>query len=379
MTRVLFFISSLGRGGAEYHLINLCDYIDGHGIAPVVCTLSREEDPLEDAFRLRNVPFRRFPIDSLAALLRPGRLAALRRIVGGARCDLIHAHLYHAEIVGAAATCFTGAPLVTTRHSAGLEFGGLRRPVARLAARRTTRLIAVSADAAAEARRTGMPAERIDIVPNGVDTTRFHPIEGEEREGRRRFFLEEYFPGDQPRHPFIIGAAGGLKPVKNFDLLLRAVADATELVGDDLRVAVAGEGAERDPLERLSRELGIAGRTALTGHLNRPDEFYPLLDLFVLPSRTEGVPMVLVEAMACGVPCLATDVGGVGDTLGDTGILVPANDAGALAAAIAELAGDEPRRLDLGRRARVRAMERFDREIWGARTLDVYRSALQKK
>ena len=379
MTRVLFFISSLGHGGAENHLLNLCDYLEDNGASSVVCTLSREEEPLEDAFRERAVPLRRLPLDTLPALLRPGRLAALRRIVEGARCDLVHAHLFHAEIVAAAATFFTAAPLVATRHSAGLEFCGVRRVAAPLAARRISRLIAVSRGAAAEAAATGLSPDRIETIPNGVDTTRFRPLDTEEREARRRFFFEEFFPGDPPARPLFVGAAGGLKPVKDFGLLLRAAAAAERRIDADLRVAVAGEGDERDALEALARSLGTPARTALAGHLSRPEEFYPLLDLFVLSSKSEAVPMVLVEAMSSGAACIATDVGDAEEILGDTGLIVPPGDEEALAGAIVKLAADDGLRRDLGRRARVRAMERFDREIWGARTIGVYRRLLDEK
>ncbi|MCK4236894.1 MAG: glycosyltransferase family 4 protein, partial [Candidatus Krumholzibacteria bacterium] len=139
-----------------------------------------------------------------------------------------------------------------------------------------------------------------------------------------------------------------------------------------------GEGEERRKLAGLAEELGISSCLALPGLSDSPEDFYPLFDLFVVPSLTETGPMVLQEAMAAGVACVASDVGCAGEFMGETGVVVQPGDEDGFLGAVSKLLVDEELRRELGRRARVRIMENYDIDIWGDRILEIYRSILEK-
>ncbi len=379
--RILFFISALRCGGAENHLLNLCRYLASRGHAPAVCTLSAREDGLESEFLMDGVSLYRLPLASLRQLSVPRKFHTLSRIVRGVGPDLIHAHLYHAEMVAAASALVHRVPLVATRHSAGLEFNGWRRYAITAIHGRFSRIIAVSGDAASEALTQGYSSDRVETIPNGVDTRRFRPLEGRKRDEKRKELFRNLFPGSDPASALLVGSIGGLKPVKNYSLLIRAaarLAGGHSGRGRELKTVIIGEGPERGSLVELAGELGLDRSIALPGYSDRTEELFPLFDIFVLPSRTEGVPMVILEAMASGLPCVASDVGGIGVVLGKTGRLVKEGDEEAMCRAIGELAEDEAARTGLGREARVRVMERFDIDIWGDRTVQVYRSIIRR-
>ncbi len=363
---ILFFVSSLRTGGAELHVLNLCRYLTGRGMRASVCTL----DPggnLRARFEELGVPVHDLTIGSLTDLARPKVRKLVDGIVDAAGPDILHAHMYHAEIAAALAASRSRVPLVVTRHSCGLEFNGFRKIPASIAGRWTRSVIAVSEEAAAEAVRLGASPSHVVTIPNGVDTSRFRPLEPALRESERSRLLEEHFPSGGSAECVLVGSVSGLKPVKNFPMLVTAF---SRLEG--AKLLIAGEGPSREELERLVSKYGLEGVVSLPGHSDMPEEYLPLFDLFVLPSRTEGVPMALLEAMSCGLACAASRVGGIPDLLGDCGITFDPGDPEGLSVLLGRLVSDPAMRADLGRRARIRAMEYFDIEIWGNRTVEVY-------
>ena len=143
-----------------------------------------------------------------------------------------------------------------------------------------------------------------------------------------------------------------------------------------IRFVIFGEGGERASLAALSLDLGIEPLVSLPGMRGNLERVYPLLDVFMLPSWSEGVPMALLEAMSSGVACVASEVGGVGEVLADAGLLARPGDEDAFTESLQYLVTNIDRRKELGRRARVRVLERYNVDIWGERILAVYRSVL---
>jgi glycosyltransferase involved in cell wall biosynthesis len=366
---ILFFVSSLRTGGAELHVLNLCRYLAGKGTRVSVCTLSLDGN-LMPRFEELGVPVYDLSIGSLRDLARSSVRKRIERAVAASDPDILHAHMYHAEIVAALASARSGIPLVVTRHSFALEFNGTRRIAASIARRWIRRVIAVSDEAAGEAVRLGATHASVVTIPNGVDTARFKPLDPALRDSERTRLFEENFAGEGGADPVLIGSVSGLKPVKNFPMLVKAF---VHLGG--ARMMIAGEGSSRGELEDLVEKYGLDGTVSLPGHLDRPEEYLPLFDIFVLPSRTEGVPMALLEAMSCGAACVASRVGGIPDLLGECGIMFSPGDQEGLTDILKRLVSDPGLRSDLGRRARIRAMEYFDLEIWGSRTEAVYEDA----
>jgi glycosyltransferase involved in cell wall biosynthesis len=151
-----------------------------------------------------------------------------------------------------------------------------------------------------------------------------------------------------------LGAIASLTEKKGHEVLLRAVARLRQnRVGCSL--VIAGEGPDRERLEALSRKLGLAAHVHFLGHVSNPADVVAAVDLFVLPSLVEGLPLALLEAMYAGKPCIATSVGGVPEVIrsGENGLLVPAGNEIALADAIAALAGSSELRRRLAAAART--------------------------
>lgn len=187
-----------------------------------------------------------------------------------------------------------------------------------------------------------LPKENFMLVPNGIDTEFWHPLPA---------------PRPENAEPELL-TVGRLEPVKGHDLLI-AACGLLAARGRPCRLVIVGEGAERAALERQAAAAGIADRVIFAGSLppGAIRERLHAADLFVLPSRSEGMPLALLEAMATGTACIAARVGGVPELAGEAARLVGPEDPQALAAAIAELA-DAPALMEtLGERGRARALD----------------------
>jgi glycosyltransferase involved in cell wall biosynthesis len=157
-----------------------------------------------------------------------------------------------------------------------------------------------------------MPRLDVAVIPPGIATDRFIP--GNKAEARSRLGLSSSCQ--------IVGTAGRLVPVKAHHILLRAMAE----LPDNVHCAIAGDGPERDKLQGLANELGLSQRVHFLGHRDDLWRVYPAFDVFCLPSEAEGLPRTVLEAQACGVPVVATDVGGMAEALDpEASLLVPPN------------------------------------------------------
>jgi glycosyltransferase involved in cell wall biosynthesis len=241
--------------------------------------------------------------------------------------------------------------------------------------RAADRVIAVSEHIAEQAIQLGVHPARIRVIRSGVDTDRFRPRD--RPSARQRLDLS-------PRAKVIL-FVGNLEPRKQVDVLLRVMAQ----VGDQMpeaRLIVVGSGEsagahdQTAALASLARELGITDRVRFVGRL--PDErlldAYAAADVFALPSSSEAQGIVALEAMACGLPVVASGVGGLLGTVdqGKTGFLVPPADVHALARRILEVLCDAQRQAAMGEAARA-AVQRFAWSRAIEATLDVYREVLR--
>jgi glycosyltransferase involved in cell wall biosynthesis len=219
-------------------------------------------------------------------------------------------------------------------------------------ARAVTRTIVVSPDMAdVLTRRLKVPARKIVHIDNGLQLPLplALPVRGPVR---RLLFV------------------GLLVPRKGVHVLLDALADPR--LPTDLTLRIAGDGPERGALEAQARTLGLADRVEFLGFREDVPKLLGEADAFVLPSQLEQQPLVLIEALGAGLPCLATDVGGVADQLGDDGVVVPPNSAPALADGLLSLLASDV--TELGARAARRARDRFSIGRCADRHLELYRS-----
>jgi len=275
----------------------------------------------------------------------------LRRLARQVRPDVVHALNWGAwpDTVLARLTLVPPPPLIFTFH--GLGQAG-RMPLRRRLAFRVLPFFTTVLTTVSEGSKRllvegyGWPENRMEVIHNGIDAGLFGPPRPVRPDGR-----------------IVVGAVGNLRPIKNHALLVRACAELVS-AGHDLELRIAGEGPQRKALVELAESLGFGNRLRLAGFVEDIAGFLRDLDAFALPSDSEQHPICLLEAMAGGLACVASDVGGVAEMLegGRCGKLVPPGQIGALARAIAELASSEPTRRKLGQAARERVCDVYSRQ-----------------
>lgn len=357
-------IGGLHRGGAERMLVRTVVGLRELGWRVTVVSL--RGGPLADDLEAGGVPLRdlALPQRGLVTTLR-----SLAAIVRRERPGVLHSWMFHANLASRIAGRMTRVPLiVSSEHT--LEQESRRRY---LANRITGRLAHVHhcvsqavADFAAE--EIGLPRQRLVVIRNGIDTEVL-----ERTEDRDRVRMNLGLPTDVP----LVGCVAQLKPVKRVDVLLEAVARVERPVG----LVLVGDGVERRSLENLVVRLGIADRVRFCGEHPDSCPWLHAMDVFALSSDVEGLPVAALEAMAAGLPVVATRVGGIPEVVHDgvTGLLVPRRDPPALAAALDSLLEDRERAADMGDRGRDRAREEFDERRMVSEIDELYRSRLEER
>jgi glycosyltransferase involved in cell wall biosynthesis len=289
------------------------------------------------------------------------------------RLAVVHAHqLLSPASVALVTRAVRGVPFVVTAHASG-TIGDVAQLVhqgtlgtARLVAlaRLASAFVAVSGPIRDELLAAGVPANRIRRIPNGVDATRFAPAPPEARAAARAALGL----GGGP----VAVYTGRLSPEKGADVLLDAWARRPG--PDGATLCVVGDGPERAALEAQARRLGVAGSIRFAGSCADVSPWLRAADAFVLPSRTEGLSLALLEAMASGLAVVATDVGAAREATGPGGALVvPPERPEALAEALGAVLSDRERALALGRAARARAVARYGIAAVADRHLELYR------
>lgn len=275
------------------------------------------------------------------------RVLDLARVFQRNSIDVVHTHNAMPHLYGTAAGRWAGVPVVVqTRHGQRYGSGSWANLRYRLVSRWVDRVVAVSDDAARMCCTDDrLRPEKVTRIWNGIDVARF---------GYRGS------APNQATNPLAISVAR-LSPEKDFPTLLRAVARAVREV-PEFKLKIVGDGQERPALEQLSRELCLSEHVQFLGERNDIPHLLAAAGFFVSSSLTEGVSLTLLEAMAVGLPVLATAVGGNPEVVADgvTGHLVPAGDPNALAEGIVQMCRQAGAWSDLGRCGRQRVEEHFD-------------------
>ena len=301
-------------------------------------------------------------------LVLPGRAylrerASVHRLCGEARPDVVHTHGYRPDIVDGQVARSLGIPTVTTVH--GFTGGGVRNRCYEWAQQRSFRsfeaVVAVSRPLVQRLAGAGVSPDRIHLVPNAYEGDAPHA----RAEARRLLGI--------PADAFVAGWVGRLTREKGADTMLDALASPD--MPEELLLGIAGDGAERPALEARARENGAAGRIRWFGMVPDAARIYSAFDVFVLSSRTEGTPIALFEAMAAGVPIVATRVGGVPDVVSqDDALLVPSENPAALAAAIRSVREHPVAATRRAQAAARRLRAQFGLAGWLARYEEIYRN-----
>lgn len=340
------------QGGAERLLESLLPLLAERGADVSVISRERAGAPAVPA----DVPVVQVPARGGRELSAARYVAHSLRHIRRERPHVTHAHsLLSPTSVAVAARRLFGVPAVATVHGGGeggeidrlraLRRGG--RPRLWALGRELDRIVVISEEIGRELTEVAIPASRQIAIPNGVDSRRFRPAEHDEQRAHR----QELGLGDGPVVVFV----GRLVPVKGIDVLLQAWRSVRARVPDAALVLI-GDGPDRP---WLADRRGADGIHA-PGALQDVSPYHRAADVFVLPSFAEGLSIALLEAMASGLPVVATDVGATADVVGDAGTIVPARAPEALADALVALLVDEERRRRLGAKARQRVTDRYE-------------------
>ena len=355
--KVLHIITRLDRGGSADNTLLSCigQRRRGHEVVLAAGPGLTEESPLRPRAESEGVELVRIP--SLVRAVDPlkdwGALRACRRLIREGRFDLVHTHTSKAGILGRlAARLVGGCRVVHTPH--GHVFYGYFGPwktrlfvwAERLMARWTDAIVTLTDREAEEhlALGVGRPSQFVTIF-SGIPLPPAKARGGADPARRQALGL--------PPEGMLVGSVGRLDPVKGHGLLIRAFARLRDR-HPGARLILIGDGEEREAYQALARELEIAERVRFLGWRGDVDDLLGELDLFVFPSRNEGMGRAAVEAMAAGLAVVATRTGGLTEVVrdGETGLLVPPGDADALSAAMDRLLARPEERRAMGEAGR---------------------------
>lgn len=343
--RIAHLIKGLGRGGAETLLPDLIRQ-GPPGSRYAVGYFLPWKDALVEELRRVGATVTCFETRSNAAMLMT--IFRVVRWLRREKADLVHAHLPLAGVVGRLAGRLAGVPVVYTEHNLQERYHPWTRRLNAWTWRLQDRVIAVSDEVAQSIDRHLGSRVPVDVVLNGIAVERFRP----DPEARRRVRRELGIPPDVP---VVVGTVAVFRSQKRLDVWLRVAAELHS-AGSPARFLLVGDGPLRRKLEATAEELGIAEVVTWTGLCSDVRPYLAAMDVYLMSSAFEGLPLALLEAMAMELPVAATAVGGIPEVVveGETGHLVAPEHPLRLATPVTALLEDEPRRRRFGRAGRAR-------------------------
>lgn len=366
--RLLHVFPTFGPGGTELRMASIISGL-GQTFAHTIVALNGQRTAADRIPRSIAVDFRQAPAGR-GGLLYP---LALRRLITSVQPDLLLTYNWGA--IDAVLGCLIAPPCAMVHNECGFgpdEAVHLKRRrvwTRRIALRHVSRTIVVSRLLLRVARtRFGLSEDKVRFIQTGVDTERFSP--GRNDELRQQWGVDA--------DTVVFGFAGGLRGEKNLRLLLTAFGEAR--LRDRAHLVLVGDGPERNELEQLTAQLGLRACVSFHGHVADISRAMRAFDVFVMSSRTEQTPNALLEAMATGLPVIATDVGDCAALLGSAGgpFVITRDDHAGYAAALRRIASGTDLRRELGAMNRSRAIAEFSKSRMIEQYRDVYESALTK-
>ncbi|MBN1569683.1 MAG: glycosyltransferase family 4 protein [Acidobacteria bacterium] len=375
MTRALALISGLPTAGAEKVTVGFLRRLHGTEHRVSICTVtSRHDGPLAKEIEASGVV--RHDLGA-CRLADPLALVRLLRLLRYEQPDIIHAHGQDASILGATARLVSPHPLIITRHVLDEPQGNIRQKcraqMTLLALRRADSVIAVSKAAAHRLSDiAGLPRPKIRIIPNGID---LEPFVASDLPARGRQLREKLRLSP---NAFVVLMPAALREGKGHEVALAAMPRLKEMI-PGLRLLFAGSGACEFALKQQAKPFG--DRVLFLGDFSEMPILLSACDLVILPSMSEALPTVLIEAAAAGRAVVATRVGGTPEVVKEncTGLLVPPNDPDALAAAVGDLANNPKQLKAFSEAARAHARENFSLELQVRRTLELWSEIMDRR
>ena len=366
---VLHFITELSTGGAQSALLRLLSNLDRTRFAPSVVCLYNGDGAVAEQIRELGITVTDLGMSGKARLDAFGRLY---RFLRKKRPLILHSWMFHANIPARMFGRLARVPIIISSERTMGQEGAGRRRLNRLTAPLADRVICVSERVAEfAAHQIGIARQKLVVVPNGIDLSHFADLP-HQAQARASFNL--------PAEATIVGAIGRPRPVKGYNFLLDAWAQLTPTF-PNTHLLFVGDGPDQPALKAQATGLGLNECVTFLGdHLNIP-HLLPALDILALPSLHEGMPNVALEAMAASLPVVATAVGGTPEVVvdGKTGILVPSENANALAEGLASLMNDPEHARLLGQTGRQRIESHFNLATTVHRTETLYETLLLER
>jgi len=366
--RVAILSTHLRGGGKETFIIHLANALAAMGHLPyVVCfdSAGRSASALRSGVRL---------IEMGRSGNDPRVVTGLARLLRRERIDVVHSNNWGTLIEAVVAARLAGRPVVHTQHGLGYEGGserqahaaGLRGVALRAATRRVHAVVGVSPEVGDMVQREwGLPPGRVRVITNGV------PIEASPTESR---LAQRQALGIAADDVAVVSVAY-LRPVKNFPVLVRAFGELAHV--PRLRLFIIGVGPSEEDIRAEAARCGVADRVTFLGRRTDVPHLLPAFDVFALASASEGISISILEAMAAGLPVVATRVGGNPLLVqeGVTGLLVEAGSASSMAVALDRLARTPDERRSMGEAAANRAAGQFSIERMASDYLEMFEAA----
>ena len=341
-------------------LLRLSDEYGRKGISQMVCL--RKDGWLADEVRKRGLPLEIEPIKKLPDF---NWLRKLKQLSKARKVTAIHAHEFAMNVRGALLGRYLGVPVVATVHGRGYYVEKWVRRQAYRFVSRTANLIAVSEDIRRQLiSQCGVKPHRASLILNGVDIARFEPDEKKRRVFRNLFDVSD--------NQLLLGCIGSYYPVKGHHYLIEAMKELTA-IDKNVKLVLAGQGPLGEELQKQAAESGLKDFVVIAGYIEDTPGFLNALDIFVMPSLSEGLPLALLEAAAAKRCILTTNVGGIPEVVThmESGWLVPPGKVEALTDALIALR-DPQMRMTMASRAYVKV-----KKSWSLQhTADRYLSLL---
>lgn len=367
--RVLHLIDSLDLGGAQTVILGLAGQLREMGFSiDVACMHGRgvfTRDLEKLGISVASLSSAKFP---------PGYLWNLPLLLQDGKYDIVHTHLFGSNWIGKPLAAAIGMRNLVAHDHCNDRFRHERRSALfmdSLTNRLSSVIIGVSASTCDFLRKEeGLDPEKVRLIYNGVDAEEFQPATNEERAAAKQSF------GWNPE-TLIIGGAGRFVPQKNFALWLEVASDL-KLQFPEARFLLAGAGPEESQLREQVRASGLEGRVCFPGFVADRKLLYQAMDCLLITSDYEGLPMILLEGMAAGLPVVVSAVDGPSEILtsGENAILVPPGHRVGFVTEAAKLLGDSHVRELLGSQARKLVQERFSLQQQAASVAEIYSELL---
>ena len=370
--RVLYFIDNLRAGGGSqryiYELVRIAGKI---GISPHICTLEEGGDYYSEILR-SGVPTFSLSLSQINNPRAIGKLVTLTRWIRKQRIQVIHTFQTNPNVFGTLAGRLAGIKVITSRRDLG-NFGMRGSKSLTIFEERIINPLAHRIMANSKAvfdathQQEGISPEKMVLIRNGIDAGRFRP----DPDRKRRTAL------GIPEKSLVFGTVSGLRKIKAIDILLQAFRSVRERIPEAFLI-VAGDGPEASDLHALAQHLGIMDSIKFLGRRLDVEMILPAFDVFVMSSLSEGFPNAVLEAMACGVPVIATSVGGIRELVipEETGRLVSPNSTGELAEAMIRIAENPSTRNEFSINARQYVEKHFRFETIANQLKEMYREVL---